>query len=231
MPPFERDGTESLCVGSTSPSSVAPLTRGLAWAQIKLEKLQNHVDNEPCFTQMLVVNFERGVVMSIDFSGMGCAEMAFAVLKHHAHGFLPSAANIACYRAIDVSPLSKKILSCSGWKDRPLHLFHNVLDPLKLVVRSELAQLSDRVESDVAEIKGSKNVRNQAAIKVGKEMMHAAARVFLETPNIFDASMRLLCKRCRRTCCVHPPTQIYGGMTHANVCSTVCTPWSSMGHN
>ena len=182
------------------------------------------------------VQLAQGVLLTTDYSGMGCPEEALTqVLRACKARFRkmgqrwPDEAVFQCQRAGDVTEHCRTVLANRSGIFRPMCVHGNIMDrcPKKLWTRMEKLRTS-ALEAVKARVAQGKSKRSLAVAEVGRATVRKIAGFMLGGSSPQPPQLSA-CAVHQRKCSVRPgtPPGFEGYRLHiAGIC---CYDWSSMG--
>ena len=217
-PPSKR-----LCSRPPGPVS---LSQCMDWAADFMNRMA-------CTNDKLVKNLnhllERGIDLFTDFSGVGAAEQALALVKEAAQtGCVP---HVRFRRACDIRADARQALLLTDGHAAADHILENVLDRLPDSIRAELAELEVAIDAKLQNIFERIDPKKEASRKLavttcGKDLLSKAMGI-LKKVNWKDTCY---CCRCDRHCPVHHlDADVAHGRLQIYVAGTTCVHFSAMG--
>lgn len=184
--------------------------------------------------QLLLQKVKTGVNLFTDWSGMGCPEQSFSMLREGLEQLNMLTADapdfLKCVRACDTLPLARKALlafSAGG----PCHVFENIMDRVPANVQDQLKKLTAVAQEKLAKapLAPGQKVNPKAREQLGEQLVRDMCDM-LGTVQWHEAQTQL-CHRHHGQCCPiwgGPEDRFDGGFSMAIV-GNECLDWTSFG--
>ena len=169
--------------------------------------------------------FERGIVITTSYSGMGTAEAAVSMLSAEVASSLDCPKRVVIQSACDSSDVSQRCLVAHGSASRAKHIFTDVLDVLYeddkvylLKMQEDILSAAD--DNDKEDINAA---RKQKGIRLRRAIIAALKKIKFRP----DAYCTLHKQRCVIDAREEDPE--LAGSLHVEIAGNTCTPWSTAG--
>ena len=192
------------------------------------------------------------VVLCTDYSGKGCAEMAFDIITqsliNSGHLSMEQGESWMTWRASDVDELCRQVLLSFDSQMSPCHVFGDILHRMPQDLHASLECLLEEHMDEAMEAHGLKplkkkqrregsSVSNHGDVKVecassagakdwGEKFMEAAQPLLQQSTSWATEQW---CYKCGSNCPLRPPVEGDAPMIRIAVAGYCCQPWSQMG--
>jgi len=178
------------------------------------------------------------VVVTTSYSGMGCAEAAISMVRHHLLE-IGIVAKVTMFSATDINAICRAVLLRHKAESASEHVFGDVLDRIPSDLRQKLENAAARLRSSVTRRTGAERLakgadaaaayRKAAVLRLGRRYIQDVRKLLEQTA--FPAGQLASCQRhgCMCRVCPVKDTRGHPHPLHVEIAGTTCTAWSSMG--
>ena len=179
------------------------------------------------FGSQLLQNLEAGLLVNTDYSGYWSTEIALNDIKNN----LPEQVDIMLWRASDISPEARHMLTSGSPLTRPMHVFGDITErvdgDILLRMRASFKDAMILLKRRLGECLASEV--DAVSRKAGMALARRLHRI-LKQHATFTLKAMAWCFACQQQCYVHgPPWLSNSRVLRLTSAGTTCSAWSSFG--
>ena len=155
------------------------------------------------FMETLMENYENGLVISTDFSGMGAPEMAMCSLTQALAGWGVDMPMVQFWRAVDKMDLARQVLTTHAGQGCPQHVFGDLLSQVSPNVAALMSEAQAEAESALNQMKHDSDesvAESERVQSIGNALVDRLSEIL----STADFKTHSYCHRCRKQCPLEP---------------------------